>query len=814
MASRTLLCVEPEESAVSEIRVVLEPYGFEVTNIPNGEAAIEWARQNTPDLVIVSVEPRKVGYAVCNKLKRSPELQNIPLILTSGEETPQTFEQHKKLRSRADEYILKPFRTEELLAKVGTLVRLGAQHDRASDLATAEPDDLPADVDMSMGNETPGSGSAVAAELNVGDSDIVSSLAKTPSPISEAEIVATAANPTLDPMFDQETDAAFAALQVGPSDSTIPTPVLHRSSNQSGGRSVGIHGWDDEKTSTSFFTDAEYNSEPPTPPPVAPSAEHLSLFANDGDHGSVPTPEEVSVTSALPVLPDPAAESRIADLTARISTLENERHGLHGQIDELKQRLQSQPLSKEREFLTLRETINRKEKDLLDLRDVVDAKDRHILDQKDRVREHERARRDFEERMLDFEKNLMSAQERMAALAHDKDKAVEREKSLKARLDDALAEIQKTHDEADALKKRLAHAEERARADLEKLRIDLEGRLAEADERHRDEAARLSDERVEAEEDLKSEFEGEIGRLRAAHAAELESLTRKLGDERNSAEERWQAETAQRRKEHEKALVAAREEQALQLGAERQAHQAAVEAKEQSHRGEILGLRRRLEDELSAAEERRQRELAEAETRRVAELDAGEQRRRSELQAREEEHHAKLAEMDRRHLDEQTQQGERHRQEQDQAHARAARAEGELAARSEELSEAQRRLLTLAADRDALRDDLRDREVKLGQLRDRTSDLEGKVTEYEGQILRLYEKHRSDEKVVDRAKRALAVALNLLDDRAGNAPAAAAAAPVAPSAPLAGSAPAAGAAASATTAPSMPAVRLAGDEPA
>jgi CheY-like chemotaxis protein len=802
MASRTLLCVEPEETAVSEIRVVLEPYGFEVTNIPNGEAAIEWARQNVPDLVIVSVEPRKVGYAVCNKLKRSPELQNIPLILTSGEETPQTFEQHKKLRSRADEYILKPFRTEELLAKVGTLVRLGVQHAAGS---AEEPDDLPMSADVDLGQETPGTGMAIPAELNVGDSDIVSSLAKTPAPVS---VDAPLANPTLDPMFDQETDAAFAALQ-GPTDATIPTPVFRREANESPAR--GMLAWDEEKTSTNntsnFFSDVEYNAQPATPPPVAPSVEHLSLFAHDGD--SVPSPEEVSVTSAMPVLSDPAAESRIGDLSARIATLESERQGLHGQIDELKQRLQSQPLSKEREFLSLRETINRKEKDLLDLRDVVDAKDRQILDQKDRVREHERARRDFEERMLDFEKNLMSAQERMAALAHDKDKAVEREKSLKARLDDALAEIQKAHDEADALKKRLGQSEERARADLDKLRIELEGRLAEADERHRDETARLSDERVEAEEDLKNELEGELNRLKAAHAAEIEALTRRLTDDRNAVDDRWQSELAQRRKEHEKALVAAREEQALQLGAERQAHQAAVEAKEQSHRGEILALRRRLEDELSAAEERRQRELAEAETRRVAELDAAEQRRRSELQAREEEHHGKLAEMDRRHLDEQTQQGERHRQEQDQAHARAARAEGELAARSEELSEAQRRLLTLTADRDALRDDLRDREVKLGQMRDRATELEAKATEYEGQILRLYEKLRSDEKVVDRAKRALAVALNLLDDRAGNAAAATSTgAPPAAATPPTATPP--------TSAPAVqpPAARPAGDEPA
>ena len=66
-----------------------------------------------------------------------------------------------------------------------------------------------------------------------------------------------------------------------------------------------------------------------------------------------------------------------------------------------------------------------------------------MLDQKDRVREHERARRDLEETHLDFEKSLMAAQERSAALAHDKEKASEREKGLKSRLDDALTEIQR-----------------------------------------------------------------------------------------------------------------------------------------------------------------------------------------------------------------------------------------------------------------------------------------------------------------------------------------------------------------------------------
>jgi CheY-like chemotaxis protein len=757
MASRTLLCVEPEESAVAEIRGVLEPYGFEVTNIPNGEAAIEWARQNAPDLVIVSVEPRKVGYAVCNKLKRSPELQTIPLILTSAEETPQTFEQHKKLRSRADEYILKPFRTEELITKVGGLIRLGTRN------VDVDGDDLPAPV------KDDDVGPIAVDELSVGDSDIVeeqaalaAQMAKTPMPMGDtpnpfqpSEEASETPNPTLDPMFDQETDAAFAALQ-GPFTASNDVDAPAHDNPWNG----------EEKTRASAFpspyADPAYQANAPSAVSDPPSAAHLSLF----EDGPVPSPEEVSVTSALPLPPPPAvADSRLADLSARIATLENERRALHEQIDDLKLRLQSQPLSKEKEFLTLRETINRKEKDLLDLRDVVDAKDRQILDQKDRVREHERARRDLEERMLDFEKNLMAAQERSAAMVHDKERAIEREKGLKARLDDALVEIQKTHDEADALKRRLAQNEERQRAEAERLREEIEGRLHEALERHQSEVARLSDERVEAEEDLRTELEGEMQRQKSANAAELEALTKRLTDEKDAADERWQAELTQRRKDHEKALITLREEMTQQLATERQTREEAIEAREQAHRGELMAIRRRLEDEIANAEERRQRELAEAEGRRVTDLEAAEQRRRSELQTREEDYHTKLAELDRRHLDETSQLSERHRQEIDQVHARASRLEADLAVRTDELAEAQRRLATIATDRDALHADMREREVRLGQLRERNSELEAKSAEYEDQILRAYQKLRTDEKVVDRAKRALAVALNLLDDR-------------------------------------------------
>ena len=733
MTSRTLLCVEPDEAVVEVIRRTVEPYGFEVENIPNGESAIDWARDNEPMTILVSVEPRKVGYAVCNKIKRSSELAHIPLILTSAEETLQTFEQHKKLKSRADEYLLKPVDPEELLVKLGNLIPL----------------DGPASGNGSTG--THGRGVDPSVELSVGDSDIVE---------ENATQVARRVGPfDSDPFggggledLDKETDAAFAAIVSQGSGETTPIPTDPLAS--------GLPSWDEENTSAQAVSSTAFLSTDES----VHTGTSLEILEEPEDlSGEVPpSPDEVDVA---PAYPDPALEAKIAEQAERIHALETERQRLQEQIEEGQLRLQSQPLSREKEFLSLREIINRKEKDLLDLRDALDAKDRQILDQKDRGRESERGQRDLEEKILTIEKAMMAAQERVAALTHDKEKAIEREKGLKARLDDALTEIQKAHDEVDQGKKRLAQTEEKSRAELERVRTELETRLFEAEEHAKADLSRLAEERSMALEELRNEHQAEITGLRSTQAQDLEAAQKRFSEEKTEIENRLGGELVRQRKEHEKALASTKDEHALQLAAEREAHQGAIEAKERDHKNEIQSLRRQLEEELAAAEERRQRELAEAESRREADLDAAEQRRRTELQGREDEHHGKLAEMDRLHFNEKTELGERHRQELDLAHARAARAEGELAARTEELGEVQRRLGSTETDRDGLRADLRDRDVKLGQLRDRAAELEAKAAEYEDQILRAYQKLRSDEKVVDKAKKALAVALSLLDER-------------------------------------------------
>ncbi len=71
MAAQFLLCVEPDEAVLQVIRAAVSPYGFEVHNITNAEEAVAWARQTSPALAIVSIEPGKVGYNICNKFKRT-----------------------------------------------------------------------------------------------------------------------------------------------------------------------------------------------------------------------------------------------------------------------------------------------------------------------------------------------------------------------------------------------------------------------------------------------------------------------------------------------------------------------------------------------------------------------------------------------------------------------------------------------------------------------------------------------------------------------------------------------------------------------
>ena len=811
MPTRTLLCVEPDEAALAIIAGTLEPYGFEIKNITNGDQVVDWAKKNRPALMMVSVEPKKIGYAICNKIKRNVELKDVPLILTSGEEAPEKFEQHKTFKLRADEYMFKPLDRHELMRKVNVLIGLDEPDAAAAPSPSAEIF-LSSDV--------------VSSEIAIDADDIVEEAKMlTPPPQAGEDPEAPTGNdplgvnPVLDAMFDKEAEAAFDALelptpeptQAGPNpiqastsssylEMPTPPPVEAKAQPQDAlpppppEPAQDNDAWVEEgatRVVPSSFNADEYPSM--LPPPAAPMdldavpeamAENEPVTAEveappveiEGDPELLrrsappeedipPLPDEVRNTSVIGYATATANDAAFSDLQKRVHELEDEKRELGAVIDDLRAHLQSQPLHKEKDLLTLREAINRKEKDVLDLRDALDAKDRQILDHKDRMREHERARRDLEEKMITFEKNLMHANEKVMALAQDKEKGIERERGLKVRLEDAHTEIGKTHDELDLVKKRLATVEDRARLELDRVRNDLEARLAENEDTHKNELGRLREDREAEKASREAEVQAEIGRLNASHATELDLLNKRHTEEKASLEDAREIEVARVRREHEKILLALREEHATALENDKQAHQSALEAKDRDTKNEIAEQRRGHDSALAAAEDQRRRELEEAEGRRAADLDAADARRRAELQARDEQHHTATAELERRNLTEKAELAERHRAELEQALVRTTEVETEMAARNEELAETHRRLLRVEGELDTARTDIRDREVKLGQARDRITELESKVADLEDQALRAYRRIKDDEKTIDKAKRAVSVALTLLDER-------------------------------------------------
>ena len=64
------------------------------------------------------------GFSVCNKLKRDAAFKDVPLIIMSSESTEETFEQHRRLRTRAEDYVHKPIGFDALLGAHSAVRRI------------------------------------------------------------------------------------------------------------------------------------------------------------------------------------------------------------------------------------------------------------------------------------------------------------------------------------------------------------------------------------------------------------------------------------------------------------------------------------------------------------------------------------------------------------------------------------------------------------------------------------------------------------------------------------------------------------------
>src|SRR5580693_9646382 len=121
-----VLVFESDPAFAGELRSELGKLGCSITVVDDGNIGLQQATTDRPDLVLLSIElPRMNGFSVCNKLKKDPNLKDVPLIIMSSESSDETFEQHKKLRTRAEDYVHKPIGFGQLLEHIQGFVHLG-----------------------------------------------------------------------------------------------------------------------------------------------------------------------------------------------------------------------------------------------------------------------------------------------------------------------------------------------------------------------------------------------------------------------------------------------------------------------------------------------------------------------------------------------------------------------------------------------------------------------------------------------------------------------------------------------------------------
>lgn len=121
MTKKRILIADDEKDLVYAVTLQLEAHGFEVLVATNGQEALEKARRERPDLIILDLMMPKIdGYKVCHMLKFDQRYKHIPIILFSAR--AQEADKKAGQEARADAYITKPFEPNILLEKIKELL--------------------------------------------------------------------------------------------------------------------------------------------------------------------------------------------------------------------------------------------------------------------------------------------------------------------------------------------------------------------------------------------------------------------------------------------------------------------------------------------------------------------------------------------------------------------------------------------------------------------------------------------------------------------------------------------------------------------
>ncbi|MBK9517780.1 MAG: hybrid sensor histidine kinase/response regulator [Anaeromyxobacter sp.] len=118
-----ILVVDDTPENLALLAAMLKGRAYHVRAVPSGALALRAAQAEAPDLVLLDISmPELDGYEVCRRLKADPALREIPVIFLSA--LSETFDKVKAFQAGGVDYVTKPFKVEEMAARIETHLSL------------------------------------------------------------------------------------------------------------------------------------------------------------------------------------------------------------------------------------------------------------------------------------------------------------------------------------------------------------------------------------------------------------------------------------------------------------------------------------------------------------------------------------------------------------------------------------------------------------------------------------------------------------------------------------------------------------------
>ena len=119
MANEKILVVDDDTNICELLRLYLTKEGYQVTTANDGEEGLDKFKQVKPDMVLLDVMmPKMDGLEVCRRIRK---LGNTPVMMLTAK--GETFDKVLGLELGADDYVVKPFDTKEVVARIKAVLR-------------------------------------------------------------------------------------------------------------------------------------------------------------------------------------------------------------------------------------------------------------------------------------------------------------------------------------------------------------------------------------------------------------------------------------------------------------------------------------------------------------------------------------------------------------------------------------------------------------------------------------------------------------------------------------------------------------------